>query len=49
MMGASPSPRPLPAVDDLNAFYWTSGRDGRLRFQRCLSCSALVHPPQPAC
>ncbi|MCK9931778.1 OB-fold domain-containing protein [Frankia sp. Mgl5] len=47
---ASPSaPRPLPAVDDLNAFYWSAGRDGVLRFQRCQDCASLVHPPQPVC
>ncbi|MGH3250637.1 MAG: thiolase C-terminal domain-containing protein [Trebonia sp.] len=36
-------------MDDLNAFYWTSGRDGRLRLQHCQKCESLVHPPQPAC
>jgi acetyl-CoA acetyltransferase/uncharacterized OB-fold protein len=41
--------RPLPVVDDLNAFYWTCGRDGVLRFQQCLDCSSLIHPPQPVC
>jgi acetyl-CoA acetyltransferase/uncharacterized OB-fold protein len=39
----------VPAVDDLNAFYWTSGQDGTLRFQRCEHCKSLVHPPQPVC
>ncbi|MBL7500000.1 OB-fold domain-containing protein [Frankia sp. CNm7] len=47
---ASPPPaRPLPAVDDLNGFFWTAGRDGVLRIQRCDDCAALVHPPQPVC
>jgi acetyl-CoA acetyltransferase/uncharacterized OB-fold protein len=32
-----------------NEFFWTSGADGRLRFQQCQSCSALIHPPQPVC
>ncbi|WP_018638034.1 thiolase C-terminal domain-containing protein [Parafrankia elaeagni] len=41
--------RPLPAVDDLNAFYWSAGRDGVLRFQRCEDCASLTHPPQPVC
>ena len=36
-------------MDDLNAFYWTSGQDGTLRFQRCQSCKSLIHPPQPLC
>ncbi|MFI2336612.1 thiolase C-terminal domain-containing protein [Nocardia rhamnosiphila] len=30
-------------------FYWTSGADGKLRIQECLSCTALIHPPQPLC
>ncbi|HEY4332127.1 MAG TPA: OB-fold domain-containing protein, partial [Ilumatobacteraceae bacterium] len=41
--------RPLPLVDDLNAFYWRAGRDGVLRFQQCHGCAALLHPPQPIC
>jgi acetyl-CoA acetyltransferase/uncharacterized OB-fold protein len=32
-----------------NQFFWTSGADGRLRFQKCEACSALIHPPQPVC
>jgi acetyl-CoA acetyltransferase/uncharacterized OB-fold protein len=36
-------------VDELNAFYWTSGQDGTLRFQRCQGCKSLIHPPQPLC
>jgi acetyl-CoA acetyltransferase/uncharacterized OB-fold protein len=43
------SQRPLPALDGPDAFYWTSGRDGVLRFQRCSACSGLVHPPLPVC
>ncbi|MCX5095683.1 OB-fold domain-containing protein [Streptomyces sp. NBC_00365] len=45
---ASPG-RPLPLVTELNAFFWTSGADGRLRIQECTSCAALIHPPQPVC
>jgi acetyl-CoA acetyltransferase/uncharacterized OB-fold protein len=41
--------RPLPVVNDENRYYWTAGADGVLRFQRCGSCSALLHPPQPVC
>ncbi|MET8207692.1 OB-fold domain-containing protein [Streptomyces sp. NPDC005373] len=41
--------RPLPLLTEENAFFWTSGADGRLRFQRCDACSALIHPPQPVC
>ncbi|MFD4401176.1 OB-fold domain-containing protein [Nocardia sp. NPDC058499] len=38
-----------PAVTPQTEFYWTSGADGKLRIQECLSCSALIHPPQPVC
>lgn len=41
--------RPLPLLTDETEFFWTSGADGHLRFQRCEACSALIHPPQPVC
>jgi uncharacterized protein len=41
--------RVLPAVDETNQFFWTSGRDGRLRFLRCQSCGHYLHPPGPRC
>jgi acetyl-CoA acetyltransferase/uncharacterized OB-fold protein len=41
--------RPLPLLTERNQFFWTSGADGRLRFQRCTSCDSLVHPPGPIC
>ncbi|MEU6753590.1 OB-fold domain-containing protein [Spirillospora sp. NPDC046719] len=41
--------RPLPSITDADAFFWTSGEDGRLRFQECASCTTLIHPPQPVC
>jgi acetyl-CoA acetyltransferase/uncharacterized OB-fold protein len=44
-----PARRPLPLLTATNEFFWTSGADGRLRLQRCASCSALIHPPAPAC
>jgi acetyl-CoA acetyltransferase/uncharacterized OB-fold protein len=44
-----PAGRPLPLLTLENEFFWTSGADGRLRFQQCQSCSALIHPPQPVC
>ncbi|WNM36531.1 OB-fold domain-containing protein [Streptomyces sp. Li-HN-5-11] len=39
--------QPQPAQE--TEFFWTSGRDGRLRFQSCTGCAALIHPPQPVC
>ncbi|MBW8482686.1 thiolase C-terminal domain-containing protein [Actinomadura parmotrematis] len=41
--------RPLPELTAENAFFWTAGEDGRLRFQECAACAALIHPPQPVC
>ncbi len=39
----------MPMLTLENEFFWTSGADGRLRFQQCQSCSAFIHPPQPVC
>lgn len=41
--------RVLPALDDTNEFFWTSGADGRLRFLRCQECGYYLHPPSPRC
>jgi uncharacterized OB-fold protein len=41
--------RVLPALDDDNRFFWTSGEDGRLRFLRCQGCGLYLHPPLPRC
>jgi len=41
--------RVLPALDDENRFFWTSGQDGRLRFLRCEGCGYYLHPPSPRC
>jgi acetyl-CoA acetyltransferase/uncharacterized OB-fold protein len=47
---AGPTVRnPLPQLTLDNEFFWTSGADGTLRIQHCESCSAYIHPPQPAC
>lgn len=42
-------PRPLPKLDKLNRFFWTSGADGVLRFQRCQDCGHWLHPPGVVC
>ena len=44
-----PVVRPLPELTDDNRFFWTSGEDGILRFQRCAACHDLRHPPSPVC
>ena len=41
--------RVLPALDDDNRFFWTSGADGKLRFLRCSDCGFYLHPPLPQC
>ena len=41
--------RVLPAIDDENRFFWTSGEDGLLRFLRCQECGQYLHPPMPRC
>jgi uncharacterized OB-fold protein len=41
--------RPLPATDDTDEFFWTSGADDTLRMQRCGACDLVVHPPGPRC
>lgn len=41
--------RVLPSLDEVNAFFWTSGEDGTLRFLRCSACSYIIHPPAPIC
>jgi acetyl-CoA acetyltransferase/uncharacterized OB-fold protein len=41
--------RPLPVVDEQNAYYWHAGADGVLRIKRCNDCGALLHPTPPMC
>jgi hypothetical protein len=41
--------RVLPTTDELSGFFWTSGKDGTLRFLKCAACSYLIHPPAPIC
>jgi acetyl-CoA acetyltransferase/uncharacterized OB-fold protein len=41
--------RPLPQLTPTNEWFWTSGRDGQLRIQRCDDCHTYVHPPVPIC
>ncbi|GMU79233.1 MAG: hypothetical protein AMXMBFR46_20260 [Acidimicrobiia bacterium] len=41
--------RVLPAITDRNRGYWTAGRDGVLRFQRCQACRYWIHPHSVLC
>jgi len=49
MVAHGPQFRLLPRLGDDNAFFWTSGADGLLRFLRCNACGFLIHPPGPVC
>ena len=49
MFANGPSFRVLPRLDPDNEFFWTSGKEGVLRFLRCGSCGQYVHPPVPRC
>ena len=42
---AESSGRLLPQITESNEFFWKSGADGKLRFQRCAACGELRHPP----
>ena len=41
--------RPAPPVGLDNAFFWEGVEAGELRFQTCVPCGLLHHPPQPLC
>ncbi|MFD7430421.1 bifunctional MaoC family dehydratase N-terminal/OB-fold nucleic acid binding domain-containing protein [Streptomyces sp. NPDC059818] len=43
------APRPRPAVNRDNAFFFEGANRHRLLIQRCADCSALRHPPGPCC
>jgi uncharacterized OB-fold protein/acyl dehydratase len=42
-------PRPRPAVNRDNAFFWEGVERGELLIQRCAKCQQLRHPPMPTC
>src|SRR5690242_13322240 len=46
---AESSGRLLPELTGNNEFFWKSGEDGKLRFQRCAECGELRHPPVSMC
>jgi uncharacterized OB-fold protein len=41
--------RLLPRVTAANEHFWRSGREGELRFLRCMPCGTWIHPPSPRC
>lgn len=42
-------PRPRPAINRDNAFFFEGTLAGEIRIQRCDGCGILRHPPSPAC
>ncbi|MFE4217963.1 bifunctional MaoC family dehydratase N-terminal/OB-fold nucleic acid binding domain-containing protein [Streptomyces sp. NPDC056844] len=43
------APRPRPAVNRDNAFFFDGAKRHRLLIQRCARCAVLRHPPGPCC
>ena len=41
--------RPLPAINEMNGYFWQGGVDGRLHIMRCGGCSVYFHPYQSQC
>lgn len=43
-MNLEAPPRSLPAITEMNSYFWLGGADGRLRILRCQSCGYWIHP-----
>ena len=41
--------RSLPALNEMNGYFWTSGRDGQLKILRCQDCACYIHPYAALC
>ena len=41
--------RVLPKLTPRTEAFWTGGKTGELRIQRCSDCTQWIHPPQPLC
>lgn len=41
--------RPLPYVNELNAYFWRGGAAGRLQILRCEACGYWIHPYAGRC
>lgn len=41
--------RPLPVINEMNAYFWKGGADGQLHIMRCRACGTWFHPYQAAC
>ena len=41
--------RPLPAITEMNRYFWCGGSDGRLHILRCGACGRYAHPYVARC
>jgi uncharacterized protein len=41
--------RPLPAITEMNQYFWRGGQDGRLHVLRCQACGYWIHPYAGRC
>jgi uncharacterized OB-fold protein len=49
MQVSEPLARPLPVLNEMNGYFWTSGKDGRLKILRCQACGCYIHPYAALC
>lgn len=49
MTDETPPARSLPVLNDMNGYFWTGGREGRLRILRCQDCGRYIHPYAALC
>lgn len=45
----SPIARPLPTINEMNAYFWCGGKDGQLHIMHCDGCDKFFHPYQSRC
>lgn len=41
--------RPLPAVNEMSAYFWKGGKDGKLHIAQCGACRHWIHPYAARC
>jgi len=49
---ATESTRPermLPQINEMNAYFWCGGQDGRLHILQCADCALYIHPYVARC
>jgi uncharacterized OB-fold protein len=48
-MNSSAAQRMLPAITEMNEYFWCGGKDGKLHILRCQSCGYWIHPYAGRC